>query len=135
MEHPLHLLVQLEQDETGGKPTGGHADATSDIGRRETSVEQSLVRLRLLDRRQVLALEVLDEHDLLLFQGAEITHDHRYLNQSGQTCRSQSAVAGDDDVVGRDEERLQDALDTDRADQVRERIRFDSPTWVEWVRT
>jgi len=77
-------------------------------------VQQSPVGAGLLDRRQILSLKVLDQHDLLLLDSVQIAHHDRYLAESGQASSRQSTMASDDHTARCDEKRLQYTLSADR---------------------
>ena len=77
-------------------------------------VQQSPVGLRLLDRGQVLSLQVLDEHDLLLLDRVQIAYHDGHLTESGQACSRQTAMASDHHAARCDQKGLEHTLSADR---------------------
>ena len=114
MEHPLHLLIQLEEDQAGVDSCSRYAHAACELRRRVAVVQQSPVGACLLDRREILSLKVLDQHDLLLLDSVQIAHHDRYLAESGQASSRQSTMTSDHDAARCDEKRLQHTLSADR---------------------
>src|SRR6185369_2994093 len=79
LEARLHGIRQAEQAERVGDRRTALADAGGDLLLREpVGVDQVPVRLGLLERRQVLALDVLDDRELeALFRTTTLPHDDR----------------------------------------------------------
>ena len=76
-------------------------------------VDQLAVGVRLLDRVEVRALEVLDERQLELLAIGELADDRRDALQAGQPRGADAALAGDELVAVEglgDEDRLDDAV-------------------------
>ncbi len=74
-------------------------------------LRELLQRLRLFERRQVLALEVLDQRQLHHLDVVGLAHDDRHLAQPDLHRRVVAALAGDDLVAAAalpDDERLDD---------------------------
>ncbi len=84
---------------------------------------QALQRLGLFERRQVLALEVLDQRDLEHLGIVDVADDGRQFAQADLDRRLIAPLAGDDLeplAALADDQRLDDALLGDRGHQLRE---------------
>src|SRR5207253_4097002 len=66
--------------------------------RQPVLLDQALVRLRLLDRVEVLALDVLDQRDLERLVVGDLANHHGQLTQPRLLRRPPSALAGDEHV-------------------------------------
>ena len=81
-------------------------------------VHQTLVGVRLLDRAEILALQVLDEGDFKRILIAQDAHEDGHLVQLRALCGAPSPFAGNNLVFGRatrqtaDNNRLQNAFFT-----------------------
>src|ERR1044072_14357 len=127
----LHRIAHpgrhLQQVEALGDDDAGLADGVGDllVGVAVTFAEDP-IPLGLLERRQVLALEVLDEGDLERLLVGDVELDDRHLEETGSQGRMVPALAGDDQMalvafaagVLADEQRLQQTLVADRRDEV-----------------
>jgi hypothetical protein len=112
------VLVELEQLETRG---------------RVASVEQLTVGACLFDRGEVLSLEVLDQHDLLLLDAVQIAGDHRHFFQAGHACRGHTPMAGDHHSGRCDQQRLEDSRGADGLGQLIESRSTQVPARIEWI--
>jgi hypothetical protein len=118
VEHPLHLLIELEQDQACVDSRSRDADSSGKLCRRVASVQKPAVGARLLDCRQILSLEVLDQDDFLLLDRVQVADDDRDIRETGQSSGSEPPVSGDDYSCRRDKQRLQYALGSDRVCQL-----------------
>ena len=88
-------------------------------------VVELVIRHRLFDRVEVLALDVLDERDLQrVALGHHLFDDDRDGGQAGLLRGAEAALAGDELVLvagARDDERLDDAVLADAARQLFDR--------------
>ena len=64
-------------------------------------VEQAADRLRLLERVEVLALDVLDQRHHRCRFVRDLLDEHRYFVQAGQLGGAETPLAGDDLVLMR----------------------------------
>ncbi len=90
----------------------------------------------LVDRVQVLALEVLHHGERLGLSGFGLAHDRGYLHEPDGRGGREAPVAGDDAeglalAGGRDQQRLQDAVAADRLDELRLALVVDGGAGVE----
>jgi len=75
-------------------------DALGDLAERERElVDQHRVRARLLDRRQLLARDVLDEAEQQRVAIVCLAHDRRHARLAGLASRAPTPLAGDDLVA------------------------------------
>src|SRR5439155_14645234 len=84
-------------------------------------LDQPLVRLRLLDRVEVLALDVLDQRQLEGLLLRDLPDHHRQLAQAGPLRRPPPPLAGDQHVAvvrAADDERQEHAFAADRLGQL-----------------
>ncbi|MEZ5285448.1 MAG: hypothetical protein R2712_11725 [Vicinamibacterales bacterium] len=82
---------------------------------------QAAQGLGLFERRQVLALDVLDQRELQHLRLVDVPHDDRELREAGLDGGVVAALAGDDLVAGAllaDDEGLDDALLGDGRDEL-----------------
>jgi hypothetical protein len=88
-------------------------------------VDQALDALRLLERIEVLALDVLDQRHRRGGLVGHVLHEHRHFVEAGNACGTHAALAGDDlEALGPDrshEHRLHHALRLDALGQLVER--------------
>src|SRR5438552_2217252 len=122
----LDRLGKPQQPERVRDRRAALADARGDLFLRVTEVvEQALVRRRFLERREVVALDVLDERELEALAIGDLAHDDRHLAESGETRRAEAPLTGDELVaavaVGADEQRLQNPLGADRSGELVQR--------------
>ena len=88
-------------------------------------VDQPLIGLRLLDRVEVLALDILDQRDFERFVVAELADDRRDFVQPRPLRRAPAPLAGDDleaVAVRADDDRLDDAARLDRGGELVQRL-------------
>src|SRR5439155_14512442 len=103
-------------------------------------VDQAAVRLRFLDRIQVLALDVLDERHLeqrALLSRSYFADDDRHALQAGEQGGPPTAFAGDDlesIIEPADDDRLDDAVRFDRPGELFEPGIVDMAARLELVR-
>jgi hypothetical protein len=64
-------------------------------------LQQVLVRLGLFERSQILALNVLNQGQLIGDIGRDVAHDHGDSTQTGSARCPPSALAGDQDILVR----------------------------------
>src|SRR3978361_1213562 len=79
-------------------------------------VDEALIGMRLFDRIEVLALDILNEGDFESFLVAEFTHDRRDFVEARPLRRAPAPLAGDDleaMAVRADDDRLDDAARLD----------------------
>src|SRR5262249_36524929 len=91
----------------------------------------------LLQRGQVLALQVLDEREFQTFLGTCFTHEHRHGLQVRPFRGLQAPFAGDQLEATRDtpnDQWLEEAVTTDRFRQRRERLLVEGPAWLVGIR-
>ncbi len=122
----LHGGRQVEQPHRIGDVRAALAHLPGDVflGLVELGPEP-LVAARLVDRRQVGALQVLDQRDLQRFEIVEGPHHHRHVVQLRLLRRAPAPLAGDDLVgVGIARHRPhQDGLQqTELADRIHQRV-------------
>ncbi|KAK0330219.1 hypothetical protein LTR94_033717, partial [Friedmanniomyces endolithicus] len=87
-------------------------------------VEQPLIGLRLLDRVEILPLDILQKSDLQRFAVGIVADDDRHLVETRALRRAPAAFAGDDLVimaVGADDDRLDHAALGDRGGEFLQR--------------
>ena len=110
----LHAGRQVEEAESVRDRRSCATDAVRDFLLAEPELlDQLAVRLRGLERIEILALEVLDEGDLELLAVGELADDRRDAFETGRLGGTQPPLAGDELVaVDRlhDEDRLEDAV-------------------------
>jgi hypothetical protein len=88
-------------------------------------IDQLAVAFRLLDRIQVLTLDVLDQRNLGRSRIIDLAHDRRNGVQPGTLRSSPSALAGDDletVTVRTKQDRLKDAPFCDRIGELVDRV-------------
>ena len=115
LDHLQHVLGQLEQPHAVRHRRLRLADTLGELAERQPElVEDDRERARLLDRRQILARDVLDETEQQRVAVVGLAHDRRHGLQLGVARRTPAALAGDQLVAaGRarpHEHRLDDAL-------------------------
>ena len=108
LDHPEHVVGQLEQADPVRDGRLRTADALRDLAEREAElVDEDGVRARLLDRGQLLARDVLDETEQERVAIVDRADDRRNRLAAGLPRRAPAALARDDLV----------AADTARADE------------------
>ena len=109
--------VEVEEAQRVRDGRAGLADALGHLFLGEAElVDQLAVGMGLLDRIEVLALDVLDEGELELVARRELAHDRRHPLEPGQLRCPDAALAGDELVAVErlgDEDRLDDAVVAD----------------------
>ena len=99
-----HFFGQLQQAQEVRDRAAVLSDRRGNLLLRQPElVGEALIRERLVDRVQVLALDVLDERELeQLLLGAlrHVAHDDRHLQQAGALRGAPAPLAGDD-AIGR----------------------------------
>ena len=126
LDFPAHRLRQLQQAHRVGDMAARLADGTGQLVMRQAEfTDQALQPVGLLDRVEVLSLQVLDQgrcHRIAIVKRADV---NRHVVQPGQLGGPPTALTGDDLVdtlMGRIwtcEDRLQDATRADRGPPVR----------------
>jgi hypothetical protein len=127
----LHRLGQVEQAQqvAGGAARAAHG-LRGLLVREPELVHQALQALRLFQRVEVLALDVLDQRHHGGGLVGHLAHQHRHLVQPGQARGAEAALAGDDFVAragaggrahGPHQDRLHHALALDALGQLVER--------------
>ena len=122
----FHGLRQGEQAERIGHRGTALADPLGGLLLREpVLVDQVPVCFRLLERAQVLALEVLDQGQLEALRGSGLPYHDRHPVEAGPLCRSQASLTGDQLVPiprSADDQGLQEAVAPDRVGERGERL-------------
>src|SRR4029079_19451063 len=96
----LHLRGQLGQPHHVGDVAAALADDFGDVFLAAFEfVRQRVIALRLFDRVRILALHVLDDHDLERVRVADIDRHDRHFMQTGELRGAPAALAGDDLVT------------------------------------
>lgn len=129
VEQQLDRVRQVEQAERVGDVAPALAERARELvlGAVEL-LGEAAVALGLLDRGEVLALDVLDQRDLERGRVRELLDQHRHLVEPRRLGRAPAPLAGDDLVaprlarVGADDQRLDHAALPDRVDQRRHRL-------------
>ena len=124
LNHRLDGIGQGQQAHHVGDMAAALADGAGQILLRVLELlHQAAIALRLFQRSQILALDVLDQRDFQRLAVAEIADDDRNLVQAGDLRGSPAALAGDQLVgvrvlaVAADQQGLQDALVADGVDE------------------
>lgn len=115
----------------------GHAEPARQVRLRAALAQRHPVGPRFQERREVLALQILDEHDLELLAVREVMDDDGHLPEAGQGGGGAPAVAGDDAHVltaRGGQERREHALLADRGSQLEQRVRVELAARVQGVR-
>src|SRR5205823_8718458 len=107
------------------------ADALADLAQREPElVDQQRVGARLLDGRELLASDVLDDAEQERVAVVGLPNERRNRWRAGLLGRAPAALAGDQlEAAGRpgpDEHRLDDPLRLDRIGESRRRLRIEA---------
>ena len=122
LEHREHVVRQLEQANPVRDRGLRAADPLGDLAERERElVDQDGVGTCLLDRRQLLARDVLDEAEQECLAVVGVAHHRRHRLPAGLTCGAPAPLAGDDlvaaDAARTHEQRLDDTLPPHRLGQ------------------
>ena len=130
LDHPEHVVGQLEQADPVRDGRLRAADALRDFAEREAElVDEDGVRARLLDRGQLLARDVLDEAEQERVAVVDGAHDGRNRLAARLARGTPAALARDDlvaaDAARADEERLDDALLPHRVGEARRGLRLE----------
>jgi len=118
-QHLLHRRGEVEQPQQVRGGAARAADRRRGLLVREGEfADQPLHALRLLERIEVLALDVLDQRHRQRRLVRHVAHGDRHLGQPGHLPPREAALAGNDLVAvaaGRpDQDRLNDSLRLDR---------------------
>src|SRR5439155_24924347 len=119
LDHPEHVVGQVEQADAVRDTRLRAPDALRDVAERKLElVEEDGVRARLLDRRQLLARNVLDQSDQERVAIVRLADDGGNGRHPGVASRPPAALTGDDLVPARSarahDQRLDHALALDR---------------------
>ena len=130
-DHPEHLLGQLEQPQPVRHRRLRAADSFGDVAERELElVHERGVGPCLLDRRELLSRDVLDESEQERVTVVGLTDERGEQHDPGLAGRTPAALAGDQLVAsGRaraHDDRLQQALLLDRACKAGRRLRLEA---------
>jgi hypothetical protein len=126
-EQVLHRLGEVQQAQ---QVAGGGTRAADGVGRllvgHAEFVDEALDAHRLLERVEVLALDVLDERHGERGLVGNLAHQHRHFVQAGELRSAPAPFAGDDLVAAAvdraHQDRLHDALRLDRGGQLVQRL-------------
>ena len=129
IQHRDHVVAEIQQAQGVGDGASALADLGGDLLLREVvAVDQCAVCLRLLNRVEVFALNILDQRDLRGFKVALVEDNDRHFGQTCHLGRAIAPLARDDLIVPvRDlahQNRLQDAVHRDRIRQFCQRLAF-----------
>ena len=138
-DHPEHLLRELEQPQPVRDGRLRAADSLRDLAERELElVHERGVGARLLDRRQLLAGDVLDEREQERVAVVRLAYDGRQRREPRLARGTPAALAGDQLVAARrtrpDDDRLQQTLLLDRAREAGRRLGLEAPARLARVR-
>src|SRR5436190_266423 len=133
LEHAEHVVGQLEQPNPVRDGRLGAADAVGHLAQREPElVDQDGVRTGLLDRRELLARNVLDQAQQQRVAVVGVANDGGDRLATGFPRRAPAALAGDDLVAAGGarphEQRLDHTLAADRLGKTGARISVEPPT-------
>src|SRR5262245_30403030 len=117
LELRLHRVGQREQAKGVGDGRPALSHPLRDLLLGETvHLDQLAIGLRLLERRQILALEVLDQRQLEALRRRRLPDDDWYLLEAGTLGSAEPTLAGDQLVAVRlapDDQRLEQAMAPD----------------------
>jgi hypothetical protein len=137
-QHLLHRRGQVEQAQQIARRAARAAHRLRRLFVRELELgDQALQALRLLQRVQVLALQVLDQRHHRGGLVGHLAHQHRHFFEPGQARGAHAAFAGDDLVAplgrradGPHQHRLHHALRLDALGQLVERALVHARAWL-----
>ena len=139
LDEAEHIVRKVEQPDSIGHRRLRAPDALCHVAERERElVLEDRVRAGFLDRREVLARDVLDERKqkgVAIVGGADERGNGR---EAGRLGGAPTALARDQ-LIGSvrdrpDDDRLDDTLNPDRLGEARERLGIEAPAWLEPVR-
>ena len=97
-----HLVRQLQQPQVVGDRRAILADRVGDLFLRQVElVDEPAIGVRLFDRIEILALDVLDQRHREQPVVGDVADDDRDLEQAGALRGAPAALAGDDLVAAR----------------------------------
>ena len=139
LDHREHVVGQLEQAQLVRDRRLRAADALRDVAERELElVHQHRVAARLLDRREVLARDVLDQAEQQRVAVVGLADHGRHGRDAGLARGAPAALAGDQLVAALgarpDDDRLDDALRADRVGEAGGRLVVEAPPRLARVR-
>jgi hypothetical protein len=137
-EHPQHLVRQLEQAQAIGDERLRTADALGHFAERKTElVDQHRVRARLLDRREILAGDVLDEREQQRVAIVSAANERRNRLDPGLAGRAPAALTRDQLVAAARlrpyDHGLQHPLVLQRLGEPGRRLRLEAPSRLAFV--
>src|SRR4051812_46013000 len=100
-------------------------------------VDEPFIGLGLLDRVEVLALDILDQRDLERLLVAEFAHDGGDFVEPGALRRAPAPLAGDDleaMTVRTDDDRLDDAARLDGSGELDQAFLLEDAARLAWMR-
>ena len=138
-DHPEHLLGQLEQAQPVRDRGLGAADPVGDVSERELElVDERGVRTRLLDRRELLAGDVLDQGEKERVAVVGLAHERGQRRESGFARGAPATFAGDQLIAARlprpNDDGLQQTLLLDRACEPGGRLGLEAPPRLPRIR-
>ena len=137
LEHLPHRRRQPEKAHRVGDVNAALADDARQILLRVLKfLEQPAIAFGLLERRQILALHILDERHFEHLAVGELADDDRHFVELRRLRRAPAPLARDDLVGVGDvgmlahQERLKNALGTDRFDERGETLLVEMAAWL-----
>ena len=138
-DQDLYLSRKIEQSQQVGDMGPGLVDELAELllGM-AIVVDQALVGLRLLDRVEVLPLDILDQSDFECLVVAELADDRRYVVQPRPLGRAPAPFAGDDleaVAMRADDDRLDHAARLDGGGELGQSLLGEDPAGLARVIT
>jgi hypothetical protein len=139
LEEADHVLRQLEQADAVGDRRLGATDALGHIAERESElVHESGVGTGFLDRREILARDVLDEREEERVPVVALPYERGNRRESCRLGRAQTALAGDQlpasPVQRPHDDRLDETLGAHGLGELRDPHGVEAAAWLAAVR-